>query len=163
MSAFAAVFPGQGSQAVGMLADLAEQEPVVRETFDEAGEALGRDLPAAVGGVPVFDLVLLGLGPDGHVASLFPGTRALTASQAATAVYVPKLDAWRLSLSLPVLNAARRVWLLASGGDKAVVVRQALGESGDDPLPVQRLAPRGDWAWYLDAAAAEGVASDPGS
>jgi 6-phosphogluconolactonase len=148
--------------APGQVHRMAGEGPPEAAAADYA-EALGRDLPAAAGGVPVLDLVLLGLGPDGHVASLFPGTQALTASQAATAVYVPKLGAWRLSLSLPVLNAARRVWLLASGGDKAAVVRQALGEPGDDPLPVQRLAPRGDWAWYLDAAAADGVASDAGS
>lgn len=123
----------------------------------EAAAAYARELERilpAPEGVPVLDLVLLGLGPDGHVASLFPGTTALASADPVAAVYVPKLDAWRLSLTLPVLNAARRVWLLASGSDKGPVVRDALADPGPEPLPVQRLAPQGEWLWFLDAAAA---------
>lgn len=124
-----------------------------REAAEDYIRALCRELPAD-SGPPVLDLVLLGLGPDGHVASLFPGTAALDAEDWVAAVYVPELEAWRLSLTLPVINAARRVWLLASGPDKARIVRQALAEPGAEPLPVQRLAPRGEWVWFLDAAAA---------
>lgn len=116
--------------------------------------ALRAELPEGPGGAPVLDLVLLGLGPDGHVASLFPGTAGLEAAEPAAAVHVPKLDAWRLSLTLPVLNAARRVWILASGPDKAAVVREALAPPGPAPLPVQRLASAGEWVWFLDEAAA---------
>lgn len=123
----------------------------------EAADAYARELErvlSAPGGVPVLDLVLLGLGPDGHVASLFPDTAALGSEDPVTAVYVPHLDTWRLSLTLPVLNAARRIWLLASGPDKAAIAGAALADPGSRRLPVQRLAPRGEWTWFLDAAAA---------
>lgn len=128
------------------------------EAADAYGRELERVLPASEG-VPVLDLVLLGLGPDGHVASLFPSTDALASQDPVVAVYVPHLDVWRLSLTLPVLNAARRVWLLANGPDKAGIVATALAEPGSQPLPVQRLAPRGEWLWFLDAAAAAELSS----
>jgi 6-phosphogluconolactonase len=127
---------------------------------DAYAEAMARSLPQA-DGVPVLDLVLLGLGPDGHVASLFPGTPALEATGWVTAVHVPALDAWRLSLTLPVINAARRVWLLASGPDKAAIVRAAAAPPGSEPLPVQCLAPRGEWVWFLDQAAAAELSPPP--
>ena len=113
---------------------------------------LAERLPTSEG-APVLDLVLLGLGPDGHVASLFPDTPALASKDPVAAVYVPQLGVWRLSLTPPVLNAARRVWLLASGPGKANIVATALADPGSQPLPVQHLAPRGEWLWFLDAAA----------
>ncbi len=65
------------------------------------------------GGLPCFDLMLLGLGEDGHTASLFPGTDAVEEREKhAVAVFVPKLDAWRVTLTLPVLNAARKILFL---------------------------------------------------
>ncbi|HKJ71829.1 MAG TPA: 6-phosphogluconolactonase [Gammaproteobacteria bacterium] len=134
---------------------MAGEAPPERAAAAYADE-LGAALPAR-DGVPQLDLVLLGLGPDGHVASLFPGTTGLDAAEPATAVHVPRLDAWRLTLTPPVINAARRVWLLASGPGKADIVHAALGEPGGEPLPVQRLAPRGEWRWFLDAAAAARV------
>lgn len=102
----------------------------------------------------VFDLALLGLGPDGHIASLFPGSGALDEPQApVAALYVPHLDAWRISLTLPLLNRARHLLLLVSGAAKAAVVRQALRDATAG-LPVQRLRPRGALEWFLDAEAA---------
>mgnify|MGYP006289994235 CR=1 FL=1 len=115
-------------------------------------------VPAGVNGVPELDLVLLGLGPDGHVASLFPGTTALTVTEPVAPNYVIRLGAWRLTLTFPVLNAARRVWLLATGEAKADVVRRALAPAPDDrPLPVHRLHPAGEWRVWLDRAAASGL------
>lgn len=109
----------------------------------------------------VFDLVLLGLGPDGHIASLFPGSAALDERRATVAaVYLPLLDAWRISLTLPLLNRARHLLLLVSGAAKAAVVRQALHDA-TAALPVQRLRPHGTLEWFLDAAAAARLA--PGS
>ncbi len=109
-------------------------------------------------GVPVFDLVLLGLGPDGHIASLFPGTVALTQTEPVAPSYVIRLGAWRLTLTFPVLNAARRVWLLATGEAKADIVRRALaGGTEQRALPVHRLRPAGELRVWLDRAAAAGL------
>lgn len=119
-------------------------------------ERLRADLPAAEG-VPVLDLVLLGLGADGHIASLFPGTSALDSTEPAAAHWVPSLAAWRLTLTLQVLQGARRTWLLASGPGKAAILARALGVAEAPPLPVQRLAPAGEYLWLLDRAAARKV------
>lgn len=88
-------------------------------------------------GVPVFDLVLLGLGEDGHTASLFPGTKALGEDRrAAAANWVPPLSEWRLTLTYPAINAARRVLFLVSGREKAAVVAKILKkERGYRSLP----------------------------
>ncbi len=103
-----------------------------------------------------FDLVLLGMGPDGHVASLFPGTDALARRKpAAVAVYVPKLESWRITLTLPAINHAGHVLVLVSGTRKSDVVRHVLRNiSHAMPLPVELLRPRGTMEWLLDDAAA---------
>lgn len=105
---------------------------------------------------PCFDLILLGLGTDGHIASLFPDTAILTETDhLAAAVWVPKLDTWRISLTYPVINHARQVWLLVAGADKAAVVADVLGPAARPGRhPVQRLDPAGTLTWYLDRAAA---------
>ncbi len=111
---------------------------------------LKRQLPGAG-----FDLVLLGLGPDGHIASLFPESRALTQRIPVTAVYVPKLTAWRVTVTFPVLNRARHLLLLVSGSQKADVMRHVLRAIKHAmPLPVQMLRPLGEMEWLLDADAA---------
>ncbi|MFP3874143.1 MAG: 6-phosphogluconolactonase [Thiohalophilus sp.] len=106
-------------------------------------------------GLPCFDLVMLGMGDDGHIASLFPDSSALTVTNTpVVSVYVEKLDSWRVTLTYPVLNAARNLMLLVTGEAKAPIVAQALGGNGDDKYPVQKLAPQGRAEWYLDQAAA---------
>ncbi len=106
---------------------------------------------------PRFDLVLLGLGPDGHTASLFPGTPALAEK---TRWVVPNPSPTpgerRLTLTLPVLNAARRVDFLVAGKDKASVVATILGKKpGYRKLPASRVSPkRGSLVWILDEEAA---------
>ncbi len=110
-------------------------------------------LPGDERGFPVFDLVWLGLGEDGHTASLFPGTAALEEKeQAVTAVYVEKLQSWRLSLTYPTLNAARCVVVLAAGEAKAPMVARAL--AGDASLPITGVQPAGELHFFLDRAAA---------
>ena len=109
---------------------------------------------AEVMGDQPLDLVLLGLGPDGHIASLFPGTPALDVSNTKTAaLYVEKFDSWRVTMTYPVINAARQVIVFIAGEAKAEIVNDISTEvvSG---LPVQRLAPTGDYYWYMDKAAA---------
>src|SRR3954447_25679116 len=86
------------------------------------------------GELPVFDLVLLGVGDDGHTASLFPGTRALEETQRlCVANWVEKLATWRITLTLPVLNNAGEVWFLVSGSGKEQVLREVLSGFGNYP------------------------------
>lgn len=125
-----------------------------------SARAYETELRAALGpgeGVPRLDLVLLGVGPDGHTASLFPGTAALEPSgELVAANHVPRLGAWRLTFTLPLLDAARAVVFLVSGEEKAAAVAAAL-EGGAD-VPAARVRPnRGDLLWVLDAAAASGL------
>lgn len=103
-----------------------------------------------------FDLVLLGLGPDGHIASLFPDTPILDEQRAwVAAVRVEKLSAWRISLTYPVLNAARHVALLVAGDGKAAVIRDVIATPGAAArYPAGRLHPAGELEWFLDHAAA---------
>ena len=104
-------------------------------------------------GLPSFDLILLGMGPDGHTASLFPGTCILHDERLAAAVYVEKLHTWRLSLTYPVINNAAHVWLLVAGEGKSEVLEQLAGESASR-YPVGAVRPRGELKWFLDRAAA---------
>jgi 6-phosphogluconolactonase len=107
------------------------------------------------GQFPRFDLVLLGIGTDGHTASLFPGTAALNETQRlVVANWVPKLSAHRLTFTFPVLNAAACVIFLASGPDKAAILHQVLENSSAD-LPSQRVHPsNGELLWLIDGPAA---------
>lgn len=90
---------------------------------------------------PRFDLILLGLGPDGHTASLFPGTTALNEDRRwVVANWVEKFQTHRITLTLPVLNRAACVMFLVSGGDKANTVREVLENKTAD-LPAQRVCP----------------------
>ncbi len=106
-------------------------------------------------GLPVFDLVLLGLGPDGHVASLFPGAATLTepyrwVRQVPPPELLPRLT--RLTLTLPLLNRARLVVVLAAGGERVKLARRIIAaERGAAQLPASRLAPAGRLVWLLTA------------
>ena len=103
-----------------------------------------------------FDLVMLGLGEDGHVASLFPGTKALTERRRlVTANWAPLLQAHRLTFTLPLINAARNVMLLVTDDAKAEVVRLVLEEDADPPLPAALVRPQGGQVhWFLTQGAA---------
>ena len=104
---------------------------------------------------PLLDLVVLGVGPDGHTASLFPGDPVLDEQRRWTAaVKGGNPDLWRVTLTYPVLNRARRVLFLAAGDTKAGVVRRALTEA-PPVLPAGRVRPvAGSVTWVLDAEAA---------
>ena len=109
------------------------------------------------GEFPRFDLILLGMGPDGHTASLFPETSALQAkSRLVVANWVEKLKASRITFTLPVLNAARCVAFLVSGADKAAVLHEVLeGDGPAEKYPSKLVRPsEGKLIWFVDRAAA---------
>jgi len=106
---------------------------------------------------PRFDLVFLGMGDDGHTASLFPETSALGEARAwAAANWVEKLGAWRITLTAPAINAARRVLFLVTGASKAERLDEVINGAQDPArLPSQMIRPRdGTLRWYVDRAAA---------
>jgi 6-phosphogluconolactonase len=104
---------------------------------------------------PRFDLILLGMGPDGHTASLFPDTAALKeASRLVVANWVAKFQAYRITLTLPVLNSAACVMFLVSGSDKAEAMQDVLQEDNEGP-PAKWVRPAdGQLIWLVDRAAA---------
>jgi 6-phosphogluconolactonase len=106
---------------------------------------------------PSFDLVLLGMGDDGHTASLFPGTQALDERDAWVAAnWVEKLDAYRVTLTAPAINRAAHVIFLVTGANKASPLREVLkGEPDTRRLPSQLIRPLGgSIEWLVDKAAA---------
>jgi len=131
-----------------------------------AAEKYERELCAffelEAGQLPRFDCILLGMGPDGHTASLFPGTDALHETQRrVVANWVEKLKTQRITLTAPVLNNAALIIFLVSGHEKAEVLKKVL-EGGYRPefLPAQLIRPvHGRLLWLVDQAAA-GYLSD---
>jgi 6-phosphogluconolactonase len=111
----------------------------------------GLDLLAAQSGEPIFrhDLILLGVGDDGHTASLFPETPALQeATRRVVANFVPKLDAWRLTFTYPLINQARHVCFLANANKNPALLEQVI--AGDRQFPSARVVPvNGDLTWIL--------------
>ena len=109
------------------------------------------------GQVPRFDLILLGMGPDGHTASLFPATAALReTSRLVVANWVEKLKTSRITLTLPVLNAAHCVAFLVSGTDKAAALHVVLEtDAPGEQYPSKLVQPSdGKLIWFVDRAAA---------
>jgi 6-phosphogluconolactonase len=106
---------------------------------------------------PRFDLVFLGMGDDGHTASLFPHTTALEETRSWVAAnWVERLGAWRITLTAPAINSARRVVFLVTGASKAERLAEVLGGARDPSrLPSQTIRPRdGELRWFVDRAAA---------
>jgi 6-phosphogluconolactonase len=112
---------------------------------------------------PPFDLVLLGMGPDGHTASLFPGTTALLEQRrVVVSNWVGKFNAHRITMTAPAINAAARVLFLVSGEDKAPALAAVLeGPREVSQLPAQLIQPRdGSLLWLADRAAAHLLRTD---
>lgn len=105
--------------------------------------------------VPRFDLNILGVGADGHTASLFPGTAALDeAERWVVANHVPQQDTWRLTLTYPVLNAAKLTLVLVSGEGKADAIHRIFDPNETDKPPAAFVRPEGHIIWLLDEGAA---------
>lgn len=129
---------------------------------DAAAAEYESRLRAELGNHPRLDLVLLGLGPDSHTASLFPGKPALGETQRLVtgvpeAGMEPQVP--RVTMTYPLLNAAREVVFLVAGADKAPALARAFGEPPDDDAPAAHVRPgAGTLTLVLDADAAEGLA-----
>ena len=136
------------------------------DDIEAAAERYAADLArvgsAAGGRLPVFDVLMLGVGPDAHVASLFPGHAGVD-EQERTVIAVhgsPKPPPLRLSLTLPAICSAQEVWLMTAGADRAQAVGLALGGAGASQAPAGAVSGRQATVWLLDQAAAAEVPAE---
>ena len=122
---------------------------------DDAAAAAAR-YAGELSGRPPFDVLMLGVGEDGHVASLFPGHPVLAETGPAAATFnSPKPPPTRITLTLPTIQTADEVWLVAAGPDKTKSVGAAL--NGDESLPAAHATGTSRTLWLLDGAAAADV------
>jgi 6-phosphogluconolactonase len=129
------------------------ENPDASRVAMEYEETLRTFFRPKAGEFPRFDLVLLGMGPDGHTASLFPGTEGLgERKRLVVANWVDQLHGHRITMTLPVLNQAAFVLFLVSGEEKAETLRRVFQDGGPkDPLPAQRVQPtHGRLLWLVD-------------
>ncbi len=134
-----------------MRADQPDRHAAARDYVSEMQRVFGTD------SIPSFDLIQLGMGPEGHTASLFPHAAALHEQERLVVpVRTPKPPPDRLTFTPPLLNAARHVLFLVTGSDKADAVREVIeGEYNPDEYPAQIVRPpHGEVTWMLDTAAA---------
>jgi 6-phosphogluconolactonase len=132
---------------------------------DEYEQTLRNFFHLAAGQFPRFELVLLGMGPDGHTASLFPGTDAVREAQRLVlANWVEQFNTYRITLTAPVLNNAACLIFLVSGKEKAEALRAVLeGEAQPDSLPSQLIHPtNGRLLWLVDQSAARSLQRSKG-
>jgi 6-phosphogluconolactonase len=127
----------------------AAYEDDIRQAFDDSVS------------VPRFDLIYLGLGTNGHTASLFPHSRVLRErSRLVLADFVAEVNTWRISMTVPLLNRGRKVAFLIEGQEKAQVLREVLlGPRDPERLPAQLIAPEGKLLWLVDETAAAMVSA----
>jgi 6-phosphogluconolactonase len=132
--------------------------PAEADDLDAAALGYESELRLAFGArgdvPPAFDLVWLGMGPDGHTASLFPGSPAVEERDRwVIATWAEPMSAWRMTLTLPVLNAGRVVLVAVYGANKVDALREI--RSGSSELPAARVIGE-QVEWIIDAAAADG-------
>ncbi len=133
------------------------ENPDAAQVAEIYEQTLRKFFAVAPGEFPRFDLILLGMGPDGHTASLFPETAALQEkSRLVVANWVEKLGGSRITFTLPLLNSARCVAFLVSGTDKAAALHEVLeGDAPAEKYPSRLVRPReGKLIWFVDRAAA---------
>jgi 6-phosphogluconolactonase len=133
------------------------ENPDAGQAAGEYEETLRTFFRLKIGEMPKFDLVLLGMGPDGHTASLFPGTQALREqNRMIVANWVERLKDYRITMTLPLLSHAACVIFLVSGEEKAATLRAVIeGTPEREALPAQLVRPKdGKCLWLVDRAAA---------
>ncbi len=133
------------------------EQPNPAEAAASYEEGLRRFFGIRAGELPRFDLVFLGLGADGHTASLFPGSEALAETRRlVVAPWVEQLGTYRVSLTCPVFNNAACIMFIVTGAEKADILRRVFKATGEDPpLPAQLIRPQdGELLWYVDREAA---------
>ena len=148
--------------AAGNVFRIPAENPDAAAAADAYEQTLRKFFQLGPGEVPIFDLILLGMGPDGHTASQFPGSAGLQEkTRLVIANWVDKLKTSRLTLTLPVLNAARCVAFLVSGTDKAAVLKTVLEEDAPaEQYPSKLIRPNnGKLIWLLDRAAASDLST----
>jgi 6-phosphogluconolactonase len=127
---------------------------------DEAARRYEATVREVLGPAPRFDWIFLGMGADGHTASLFPGTNVVRETRKlAAAVWVEEKKTFRVTLTLPVLNAAAKVAFVVSGADKAATAQKVLETPPDEARPSSLVSPvKGELIWLLDRDAASRLA-----
>lgn len=133
------------------------EQPNIGRAAQDYEDTLRQLLPLDARGFPRFHLIFLGLGPEGHTASIFPGQRGIReTSRWVSTPLVPKIGSKRMTLTLPVLNAAHRVLFMVSGAEKAEALYAVLAGTADPPLPAQLVTvPEGERTILCDDAAAK--------
>jgi len=133
------------------------EKPNIGRAAQDYEDLLREKLPLDSRGFPRFHLIFLGLGPEGHTASLFPGVRGTReTSRWVSTPLVPKIGSRRMTLTLPVLNAAHRAMFLVSGAEKAEILYTVLAGTAEPPLPAQLVTlPDGQRTILCDEAAAK--------
>jgi 6-phosphogluconolactonase len=128
--------------------------PGEHATIEEAADAYAAEL-----GDTVFDIMLLGVGPDGHIASLFPDHATVheTTRKVVAETNSPKPPPLRLSLTFPVINASQRIWLVLAGADKAGALGLALADANVGSVPVAGVRGRKRTVFFVDQAASAEV------
>ena len=136
------------------------ENPDARQAAEAYEEELVRSFfprGRAAGALPRFDLVLLGMGADGHTASLFPGTATVhEQARMIVAPWIEPFHAYRITMTAPLLNNSTRILFLVSGAEKAETLRTVLrGDFHPELLPAQLIRPtQGSLLWFVDSAAA---------
>ncbi|XP_071494043.1 6-phosphogluconolactonase-like [Diadema antillarum] len=147
----------QESQLYGIKPDMS-----VEDAAKDYAEVV-KKVPASSGGcLPVFDLLVLGMGPDGHTCSLFPGHMLLNETSLIVAPISdsPKPPPCRVTLTYPVINAARSAMFASAGAGKAVILQRVLEGKDDPPLPAARVKlSEGTVHWFIDESAASELKS----
>jgi 6-phosphogluconolactonase len=130
--------------------------PLAASRYEQELSALASAASTSPADPPRLDLILLGMGADGHTASLFPGSAALTESKRwVVATSIAGRDAARLTFTLPLLNAAANVLFLVAGSDKARALAQVSTPEDPERLPAHRVQPvSGELTWLVDSEAA---------
>jgi 6-phosphogluconolactonase len=133
--------------------------PTESESAEQAAAVYEQTIKTVLGGrendIPRFDLSLLGMGDNGHTASLFPGSPLLQESKRLVASeYVAEVKMWRITMTLPLINRARLIIFLVSGAKKAQVLREVLAEHPQTTYPARLVRPvDGTLQWLVDRAA----------